>query len=131
MAVSQNSRLKAAFLIAISGIICLTGLLYGLAPSWFARTYFGMPALDGDFRHILRAVMGLYLAFAGFWLFSAFRRDMRKPALLTVVIFCAGLAGGRIVSFEWDGWPAPFLISSAVVELAITLLAAWLYKRPD
>lgn len=129
MAVSQSSSLKAAFLIVVAAIICVTGLLYGAAPPWFARTYFGMPALDVDFRHVLRAIMGLYLAFSGFWLFSAFKRELRQTALLTVVIFCAGLAGGRIVSFAWDGWPAPFLITSAVVELAIALGAAVLYRR--
>ena len=131
MAVSQGSRLKAAFLIAVSAIICLTALLYGAAPPWFARTYFGMPVLDVNIRHVLRAIMGLYLAFSGFWLFSAFKREMRQLALLTVVIFCAGLAGGRIISFALGGWPAPFLITSAVVELTIALGAAALYRRRD
>lgn len=44
-----------------------------------------------DIAHILRAVMGLYLALGAFWLFAAFSDKYRNFAVLSVLLFAGGL----------------------------------------
>lgn len=124
-------RLKKAFLIVGSFIVSTIALLYGLHPAWFARTFLGVDELGVNLSHILRAVMCLYLALAGFWLFSAFSEKHRDTAVLTTILFAGGLVAGRLLSFIIDGQPSPILIFYAALEFAIIPLAWWIYSRPD
>ena len=80
-------RRKRIFLVLMFFIISMTALLYGFSPNWFARTFLDVGILVLNFAHILRAVMGLYLGFGLFWLFSAFNDNYRNTAVLTSVIF--------------------------------------------
>ncbi len=123
--------LKQAFLIAAFAMVSVIAFLYGIDPSWFARTFLGLDTVSVSFAHILRAVMGLYLAFGVFWLVSAFNDAYRNTAILTTMVFAGGLVIGRLVSFIADGQPAPLLVFYAVLECAILPLAWWIYQRPD
>ena len=88
-------QIKKYFLILSSFTIFGVGLLYGVSPHWFARTFLGVSQLDLNLAHILRAMMCLYFGFALFWLFAAFSRKYRNAALVTVVLFPAGLLIGE------------------------------------
>jgi hypothetical protein len=90
-----------------------------------------MSELPTNIAHILRAIMCLYLALACFWLFSAFSDSHRNSAVLTTIVFSAGLVTGRLLSFLIDGQPAPLLIFYAAIELLLVPIAAWVYMRPD
>lgn len=68
-------KIKKYFLIFTFCTVSIIGLLYGVAPRWFALTLLGVADLDLDFVHILRAIMCLYLALGSFWLFAAFRDE--------------------------------------------------------
>ncbi|MDY6941941.1 MAG: DUF4345 domain-containing protein [Pseudomonadota bacterium] len=96
-------KIKPYFLILSGAGVSMIALLYGLSPQWFARTFLGIAELNVNMAHILRAVTGLYLALSAFWLFSAYHEKYRNTAILTVIIFSAGLVLGRIVSFFADG----------------------------
>jgi Domain of unknown function (DUF4345) len=124
-------KLKQAFLIAAFAAVSVIGLVYGTDPSWFAATFLGLDAANVNVAHILRAVMGLYLALGIFWLVSAFNRALRNVAVLTAIVFAGGLLIGRLISFAMDGQPAPLLIVYAGLEAALVPLAWWIYKRPD
>lgn len=121
--------MKAAFLVLASVAVAIIALLYGVSPAWFARTFLGLSNLDQGFSHILRAVMGLYLALGCFWLVSAFNPALRNTAILTTMVFAGGLVLGRLVSFIVDGQPAPLLQLYAAIELAFILAAYWVYTR--
>ena len=45
---------------------------------WYASTFLGITSLNPNVAHILRAVTGLYLALAAFWLYSAFNDKVHK-----------------------------------------------------
>jgi hypothetical protein len=122
---------KQYFLIFACFVVTIIGLLYGISPQWFARTFLGLSEIDVNAAHILRATMGLYLAFAVFWLYSAFSSRHKNTAVLTCVVFAGGLLAGRLISILADGQPAPLLILYIALELALIPLAYWLFKLPD
>jgi hypothetical protein len=124
-------QIKKLYLIFASCAVSIIALLYGVSPNWFARTFLDVRQLDADLAHILRAVMGLYIAFAIFWLFAAFHDGYRNPAILTTVVFCGGLVSGRLISLFAEGRPAPLLILYIFMEFALVPLGYWVFKRPD
>jgi Domain of unknown function (DUF4345) len=124
-------RIKKYFLILSSATIFVVGLLYGVSPRWFARTFLGVTELDLNLAHILRAMMCLYLGFALFWLLAAFRDKYRNVAVLTVMLFPAGLVIGRILSLFIDGQPSWLLLAYLFAELVQAPLAYWVFRLPE
>jgi hypothetical protein len=124
-------RIKKDFLILSSATIFVVGSLYGVSPRWFARTFLGVSELDLDLAHILRAMMCLYLGFALFWLLAAFRDKYRNVAVLTVMLFPAGLVIGRILSLFIDGQPSWLLLAYLFAELVQAPLAYWVFRLPE
>ncbi|MFD0986532.1 DUF4345 domain-containing protein [Methyloligella solikamskensis] len=123
--------LKRALLILTAGIVCVIALLYGLDPQWFARSFLGLSDLSVGSAHILRAVMGLYLALAGFWLACALTAKHKNTAVLTIMVFAGGLLAGRCLSFAIDGLPDPLLIVYAGLEASVLPLAWWVWRLPE
>ena len=126
-----SMRIKKYLLILSSLTIFAVGSLYGGSPHWFSRTFLGVSQLDLNFTHILRAMMCLYFGFALFWLLAAFSDKYRNAALLTVVLFPAGLMIGRILSLLADGQPSWLLLVYLVAELIQAPVAYWVFRLPD
>jgi hypothetical protein len=124
-------KIKKFYLAFAFVAVAIIAMLYGLSPHWFARTFLDLPDLDASLAHILRAVMGLYLAFGLFWLYAAFHDRYRDAAVASTVVFCAGLVSGRLVSFAADGRPAPLLLLYAAMEFILVPIGLWVMKRPD
>jgi len=124
-------KVKQYFLIFAFVAVSIIALLYGIAPDWFARSFLGVEQLDTNVAHILRAIMGLYLAFGFFWCFAAFDDRLRGPAVLTTVFFSAGLVSGRLVSLAFDGKPSPLLLFYMAIEFFLVPAAIYVYKQPD
>ena len=123
--------IKQAYLIFAFVAVSIIALLYGVSPDWFARTFLDVNDLDADLAHILRAVMGLYLALGLFWLYAAFHQHLRDAAILMTVVFCAGLVSGRLISLFAEGRPAPLLLLYVAMEFALVPLGLWVFKQPD
>jgi Domain of unknown function (DUF4345) len=109
----------------------IIALLYGISPTWYAATFLGITGLNPNVAHILRAVTGLYLALAAFWLYSAFNDKYRNAAVLTTILFAGGLAAGRCVSLIVDGQPAPVLLIYGAMEFAVVLIGYWVFRLPE
>ena len=124
-------KIKKYYLIFAFVSVSSIGLLYGVCPKWFARTFLEISDLNPDIAHILRAVMCLYLALGGFWLYSAFNADYRNVALITVLIFAGGLVIGRIISFFIEGQPAPILSLYIAMEFTLVPVTYFIYKLKD
>ena len=124
-------KIKQAFLILAFVMVAIIALLYGDSPQWFARSFLGVVDLNLNVAHILRAIMGLYIGLGLFWLFAASSSKHRNTAVLTTVIFAAGLVSGRIVSLFADGLPSPLLVFYTVIELALVPVAYWVYRLPE
>ena len=124
-------KIKQVFLISAFIIVSIIALLYGVSPQWFARTFLDITLLDRNIAHILRAVMGLYLALGLFWLYAAFTEKYRNVAVLTTMIFSGGLVIGRIISLFNEGQPAPLLTFYIFAEFALTPLAYWVFTLEE
>ena len=124
-------KIKKYYLIFAFVSVSIIGLLYGVCPKWFARTFLEINDLNPDIAHILRAVMCLYLALGLFWLYSAFNDDYIGVALITVLIFAGGLVIGRIISFFIEGMPAPILTLYIVMEFTLVPVTFWIYKLKE
>jgi len=124
-------EIKKYFLILAFCAVSVIALLYGLAPRWFSATFLDVQKLDLNFAHILRAVMGLYLALGCFWLYAAFDPRYRNAAILTAALFAGGLVTGRLLSLVLDGRPSSLLMFYVVIELVLVPIAIWVLRRPD
>ena len=106
-------------------------LSYGAVPSSSMPYLFGIEVDSVNLTHILRAVMGLYLALICFWVIGAFRRDLTVPALWSLVVFMFGLAGGRVLSLMLDGMPHWLLFGYLLAELAFGALGLRLLRTAE
>lgn len=122
------ATIKKAVLLLSAATIFGVASLYGIAPYWFAQTVLGEATPTHHLAHVLRAMMFLYFAFGCFWIYAAFKAEYRNAALLTVMLFPAGLVIGRIVSVMLDGTPSPLLSFYLVAELIQTPLAYWAFR---
>jgi hypothetical protein len=124
-------QLKIAYLIVAFVAVTIIALLYGISPTWYASTFLGITDLNPNVAHILRAVTGLYLALAAFWLYSAFNDKYRNAAVLTTILFAGGLVVGRFASLTLDGRPAPVLLIYGAMELGVVLIGYWIFTRSE
>ena len=124
-------QIKKAFLIGSFVAVSIIALLYGISPRWFAATFLGITDLNLNVAHIFRAIAGLYLALAAFWLYAAFNDKYRNAAILTILLFAGGLVAGRCISLIVDGQPAPVLLFYGALEFAVILISYWVFRLPE
>lgn len=124
-------NVRQLFLISTAIGLVPIALSYGLAPQQSLGELFGLQVDSVNGFHIFRAITGLYLALALFWVMGALRAVLRQAALLSLVVFMLGLAIGRVVSLLIDGLPNTLLLVYLLLELGIGVLGLLLLKRPD
>jgi hypothetical protein len=115
-------------------IFCAVGLVpialgYGAKPSDSLDALFGITVDTINLTHIMRAIMGLYLAMVVVWIWGAFDEQLATPALVSCAVFMLGLAAGRILSFIVDGMPHWLLVVYAVLEVLLGLIAIAIYRQ--
>ena len=124
-------NLRQGFLVLTAIGLVPIALGYGLVPQQSLDYLFAVPVQNVNGAHIFRAVMGLYLGLAGFWVVGAFQVRLRQAALLSLVVFMFGLAGGRLLSLAIDGMPHWLLLAYLVLELGMGAIGLQLLKRPE
>jgi hypothetical protein len=124
-------NLRQGFLILTAIGLVPIAFGYGLNPSKSLPALFAVPVESVNAAHIFRAVMGLYLALAGFWLAGAYKVHLRQAALLSLIVFMFGLAAGRLLSLVIDGMPHSLLLTYLILEIGIGAVGLLLLKRPD
>jgi len=127
----RTMQMKKVYLIFAFLAVTIFALLYGISPKWYADTFLGITDLQTNIAHILRAVTGLYLALAAFWLYSASNDKYQNVAILTTILFAGGLVAGRCVSVTLDGQPAPVLLLYGAAEFAVVLIGYWVFRLPE
>ncbi|MCL9775872.1 DUF4345 domain-containing protein [Vibrio methylphosphonaticus] len=118
-------------LLAVLGLIPIA-LMYGLVPSVTLPFLFDIDASPTNVSHIFRAVMGLYLALAVYWLMGAFgTQQMARSALQSLIVFMWGLGLGRAISMAIDGIPNGILIFYLLLEIGFGVVGIMLIKNDD
>jgi hypothetical protein len=124
----MNSYQKALLIFVSVGLTPIA-LSYGLMPQRSLDFLFGISVSSMNLEHIMRAVMGLYLAMIIFWIVGAVNSSYRNPALISMIVFMYGLAAGRLISLFIDGIPHWLLIAYLACELLFGTLAILLLRR--
>ena len=114
---------RLLLILAALGLVPIA-LSYGLMPSVTVTYLLGFPVEGTNQTHVFRAIMGLYLVNAAFWLFAAGKPELRRPALWVLFLFMTGLAAGRFLSFILDGIPNPVLLFYFAAEV---FFGAWAF----
>ena len=122
--------IKKVFLLIACFTVVIIALLYGVSPHWFARLFLGITDISVEIAHILRSIMGLYLALSIFWLWAAFNDQYRNMAVLTTMIFSGGLVSGRLISVVVDGQPSPVLVLYIILEFVFVPVSYWVFRHP-
>lgn len=104
---------------------------YGAVPGTSLPFLFGVTVDGVNVTHIFRAIMGLYLALAAFWVVGAVNDNLTVPALWSLVVFMLGLAAGRAVSLALDGIPHWLLIGYLLAEIAFGFVGLRLLKKGE
>ena len=104
-------------------------LSYGIDPEFSMNWLFGLTVEVPNGAHILRGVMGLYLAMVLLWIIGATNERYESAAITSEIFFMSGLAFGRILSVLVDGWPHWLLASYIVVEAVLAIAGIALLRQ--
>ena len=115
----QNSIQKNIHLLLSSVIVIAAALVYGLSPNTVLPKLFDFQVSTTDLTNVFRAVMGLYLSFASFWIVGILQSKYWKAATISQVLFMLGLAFGRIISVLLDGMPSAIFSFGILGELIL------------
>lgn len=124
-------KIQSIFLLLVAAGLTPIALSYGFSPVDSLSFLFGIDASSVNVSHIFRAVMGLYLALAMFWVMGAMSTKYRLPALYSLVIFMWGLAMGRLLSLLVDGMPHWLLVVYLFLEFGFGLVGLKMIKKEE
>ena len=124
------TKQKLFLLAATFGLIPIA-LGYGLMPAESLPYLYGVSVEGTSNTHILRAVMGLYLAMALFWFMGARSERLQTPAIMSLIVFMLGLAAGRVLSIAIDGMPHPLLAAYTLLEIGFGTVGLMLLKKGE
>ena len=123
------TALTQAFLFLNALGVSLVAFSYGVVPHDVLPRILDLRVESTDLTHVFRAVMGLYVGFSAYWVVAAFRPAWTRGAVLSVVVFMAALAAGRVLSLVVDGLPSPLLLVYLGLEVGVTVIGIWLLAR--
>lgn len=124
------------YLLFSAAGLSLVALSYGVAPADVLPKLMDVKIEGTDLKHILRAVMGLYLGMIALWVIGALRLNFTRAAVISEIFFMLGLASGRLLSIAVDGIPSNPLIVYTIVEIVLGIWGIWvlmtkLLKQPS
>ncbi len=118
------------FFLLLSGLgLSVVGLSYGISPTGILPKVLAISDIGRDLSHVFRALMCLYLGISTFWIAAAFKPAWTRPAIISVILFMAGLASGRIFSIAVDGIPSPLLLVYLALELGLVSLGFYILAK--
>ena len=103
--------------LGISAAVVITaGLIYGTNPEKFLPHIFNFRVEELELKNIFRAIMGVYLGFATYWIIGIIKAKYWQGATISNIVFMGGLALGRFISTMLDGISIQWLIA-LILEL--------------
>ncbi|MBK8388829.1 MAG: DUF4345 domain-containing protein [Saprospiraceae bacterium] len=107
----------------------VVGLAYGINPTRIMSFFFDFNVESVDLSHLLRAIMGLYLALGVYWIMGIFKSEHWRGATITCTIFMGGLAVGRMISLIIDGIPSITFSIGMIVEIVFMVWGIFNLKK--
>ena len=125
----QNSIQQNVHLLLSSVIVIAAALVYGLSPTTVLPLLFDFQVQTPDLSNVFRAIMGLYLAFALFWMVGILKPKYWEAATLSQILFMDGLAFGRSVSLLIDGIPSTLFAFGTLGEFVLALFGWYQFRK--
>lgn len=122
-------KFQKVLLVFVSIGLTPIALSYGIIPGLSLDFLFGISVSSVNLEHIMRAVMGLYLAIIILWIIGVYNSQYRTSALISMIAFMYGLAAGRLISMIIDGVPHWLLIVYLILEILFGTLALILVRK--
>jgi Domain of unknown function (DUF4345) len=122
---NRNKVLKHTHLVISSVVVFPISFVYG----FFPEVFFKLSVNTVDESNILKAIMGIYIAFAILWIMGIFQMRYWKIATVSNFIFMFGLAFGRIVSMLLDGVPSAILLLGVFGEFILGCYGVYIYQQ--
>ena len=122
--IPQNSHLLFSVFA-----VTLAALMYGVAPASVVPEVFDIRVETTDLANVFRAVMCLYLAITGVWVFGIVKAELWRVATLSNILFLGSITLGRMLSWIFDGAPSAMLVSALFVEFLMTAFGVFQYFR--
>jgi hypothetical protein len=119
---TQTSPFKNLHLLVSVILIGVIGAAYGFFPEKIVPALAGYEPGNTDISNAFKAIMGLYVGVAAFWLLGVLRPSLWYAATLLNIFFMLGLASGRLLSLALDGIPSEGLLVGLGLEF---LLGLW------
>lgn len=116
------ARFQNLHLLVSAVLIVIIALVYGFAPAKLVPALGDFQSGSHDVQNFFKAIMGLYLATAAYWVLGATRPAYWRGATVLNILLMVGLVAGRLLSIVLDGPPAPPMYIGLGLEL---LLGAW------
>ncbi len=105
--------------------IGIVGLVYLVSPATMLAPAGLVPDSVNGFHAARAAYGGAFAGFALFWLAGVLRAPLRRPALMSLAVFMAAFAFGRLVSLAVDGLPSAMFLGALATELLLAPAALW------
>ncbi len=105
-------------------VVFVAALVYGFQPDLL----FEIQPNSTDENNLFKAIMGLYLAFAGFWCYALCNPSYWRAATLSNALFMFGLAFGRAISLLTDGIPSLLFLFGFLGEFILAIYGYYLLK---
>lgn len=117
--------MKNIHLIISAFIVIPVALVYGFSPNLL----FNIHPNTIDEHNILKAVMGIYLAFASLWILGIIKTNYWSIATISNAIFMLGLASGRVISLFFDGIPSIIFCLGTFGEIILGIYAISILQK--
>lgn len=95
---------KNLHLLISTTIVIPVGIIYG--SSQLLPQFLDIQVASIDQANMLKAIAGLYLVFAGYWILGMIKMRYWKGATVLCSLFMLGLFCGRALSYLIDGTPS-------------------------
>lgn len=110
-----NKIVNKIHLIISTIIVVSAAFVYGFCPNLVLQ----VDTNTTDEANILKAIMGMYLAFALLWILGINNRKYWQAATICNMLFMLGLGFGRIISIAIDGIPSNIFVLGTIGELVL------------
>ncbi len=117
--------MKNLHLIISVFVVVPVALVYGFSPNLL----FNIHPNTIDEHNVLKAVMGIYLAFASLWILGIFNTNYWRIATISNAIFMLGLASGRLISLFFDGIPSVIFCLGTLGEIILGIYAVIILQK--
>ena len=124
-------RIQNLHLVLSVAIVIPVALVYGLFPNVILPKLLDFKVETTDLNNVFRAIMGLYLAMASFWILGIIKSKFWYAATVSNILFMGGLAFGRIISLVIDGMPSTVFFIGTFGELILAVFGIYQLRKQE